>query len=85
MRSCPEAANHSRYLAWDMQVKEIMMTRPFQMFRIQIMMIICTYSWFLVSGLRYGGKIYHGDDDDDDDRDDDKKEEGDNDNHLITI
>ena len=25
MRSCPEAANHSRYLAWDMQVNEMMM------------------------------------------------------------
>ena len=22
MRACPEAANHSRYLAWDMQVLE---------------------------------------------------------------
>ena len=42
MRSCPEAANHSRYLAWDMQVKKeaILDVKMMMMMR----MMICTKS-----------------------------------------
>ena len=40
MRSCPEAANHSRYLAWDMKVVIMMIFMMMMIWDMQVIMFL---------------------------------------------